>query len=135
LPKESTSSESKYRPQMASISFYLTNQFVWISVSVGIVFFLVGRLMKNYPPPDINGLAGYRTSRSMKNQESWDFAQVEAGKKMSRFGKIGILIGLISLMIPLSDPWDLYLGMIWVLVSCSLLIYSVEKSLKQKFGK
>ena len=120
---------------MASFSFYLTNQFVWISVSVGIVFFLVGRLMKNYPPPDINGLAGYRTSRSMKNQESWDFAQGEAGKKMSQFGKISVLIGLISLLIPLGKPWDFSIGIIWVLVSCSLLIYSVEKSLKQKFGK
>jgi uncharacterized membrane protein len=120
---------------MAGIPFYFTNQIVWISISVGIVYFLVGRLMMNHPPSEINGLSGYRTSRSMKTQESWDFAQEEAGKKMSRFGKIGILIGLISLMIPLSDPWDLYLGMIWVLVSCSLLIYSVEKSLKQKFGK
>ena len=120
---------------MAGIPFYFTNQLVWISISVGIVYFLIGMLMKSHPTSDINGLVGYRTARSMKNQESWDFAQVEAGKKMSRFGKIGVLIGLISLMIPLSDPWDFYLGIIWVLISCSMLIYSVEKSLKQKFGK
>jgi uncharacterized membrane protein len=124
-----------YQIQIASIPFYFNNQIVWISIFVGTVYFLVGRLMKNHPPPDINGLAGYRTSRSMKNQESWDFAQLVAGKKMIQFGKTGILIGLINVIIPIPDPWDFYLGMIWVLLSCSMLIYSVEKSLKQKFGK
>jgi uncharacterized membrane protein len=124
-----------YQIQIASIPFYFNNQLVWILISVGTVYFLVGRLMKNHPPSDINGLAGYRTSRSMKNQESWDFAQLVVGKKMIQFGKTGILIGLISIIIPIPDPWDICLGIIWVLLFCSMLIYSVEKSLKQKFGK
>ncbi|MFT4857801.1 MAG: putative membrane protein [Algoriphagus sp.] len=124
-----------YQIQIASIPFYFNNQLVWVLISVGTVYFLVGRLMKNHHPPDINGLAGYRTSRSMKNQECWDFAQLIAGKKMSQFGKTGILIGLISIIIPIPDPWDFCLGIIWVLLSCSILIYSVEKSLKRKFGK
>jgi hypothetical protein len=54
---------------------------------------------------------------------------------MIRFGKIGIAVGIVSLFIPLGDQWDFYLGLAWLIISCSLLIYFTEKSLVQKFGK
>ncbi len=114
---------------------FFESQLFWIPFVVGIVFLLIGKLIKNFPPADINGLYGYRTSRSMKDQQSWDFAQVEGGIQMIRFGKIGIAVGIVSLFIPLADQWDFYLGLAWLIISCSLLIYFTEKSLVQKFGK
>ena len=35
---------------------------------------LLGRHFLTRPPKTINGLYGYRTARSMKNQATWDFA-------------------------------------------------------------
>lgn len=37
------------------------------------------RFMKK-PPKDINGIYGYRTSMSMKNQDTWDFAHRTCGR-------------------------------------------------------
>ena len=34
----------------------------------------------NRPPQKINALHGYRTSRSMKNQQTWDYAHQVCGK-------------------------------------------------------
>lgn len=71
----------------------------------------------------------------MKNQESWDFAQIEERKQMIRFGKIGIVIGFIAQFIPFEDGWDFYLGLTWLFTSVASLIYFTERSLIRKFGK
>lgn len=107
----------------------------WIPIASSLIYLAVGSLMKKFPPAEINGLVGYRTSRSMRNQDSWDFAQIEGGKQMIRFGQIGILVGLIGLFIPLIGKWNFYLGIGWIFISCSFLIYSTERSLIRKFGK
>ncbi len=39
---------------------------------VGVIFMLAGWLQLKYPPEKINGLYGYRTQLSMKNQHNWD---------------------------------------------------------------
>ncbi len=45
-----------------------------------IVMIIYGRMMWKHPPKKINGLSGYRTSRSMKNMETWIFAHKYCGK-------------------------------------------------------
>ena len=47
----------------------------------GIILFL-------YPPKEINGIYGYRTPRSMKNQANWDYAQKLGGKYMMIFAVV-----------------------------------------------
>ena len=39
----------------------------------GIMLYFGWRFL-NKPPQNINSIYGYRTSRSMKNQQTWDFA-------------------------------------------------------------
>ena len=41
---------------------------------------------QKHPPRRVNGLYGYRTARSMKSQELWDFAQRLCGKLWWRLG-------------------------------------------------
>ena len=57
--------------------------------------------MKN-PPAEINPGWGYRTSRSMKNKLTWDFAQKHMGKVWYRAGR--------WLLIPSAVPLVLVLG-------------------------
>ena len=52
---------------------------------VGVVFWM-------YPPKKINDFYGYRTTRSRKSQEAWDFAQRYNAKLMTIFG-LAALIG------------------------------------------
>ena len=39
---------------------------------LAIIFLIAGYIQKFYPPKKINTLYGYRTDRSMQNQQTWD---------------------------------------------------------------
>ena len=41
---------------------------------IPIVMVIVGRIMWKHCPKHINGISGYRTTRSMKNMDTWKFA-------------------------------------------------------------
>lgn len=117
------------------MSPHFTNSFFWIPMTTGMIFLLVGGMMKKYPPEEINGFYGFRTRRSMQSQEAWDFAQTMGANQMILVGKIGLLLGLLGLFIPLPGKWDLFLGLIWVFAACGGMIYSVERALIRKFEK
>lgn len=53
-----------------------------------VVFSAGGLVLYIYPPKKINGIYGYRTTRSMKNQENWDYAQKLGGKYMMIFAAV-----------------------------------------------
>lgn len=65
---------------------------------VPLIMILAGWLMYRHPPEDINSVVGYRTSRSMKNLDTWRFAQHTCGKL---WWKLGILVFLITLAVSL----------------------------------
>lgn len=65
-----------------------------ISIIVAIVFIPLGFILMKYPPKGINSMYGYRTSLSMKNQDTWDVSQKYGGFSMIILGAInGILAG------------------------------------------
>ncbi len=70
-------------------------------------------LMKN-PPKKINSYYGYRTRRSVRSQETWDFAHYF-------FGKLWLVCGLVSLPISLV-PLCLVLGKSEQVISVAGLI-------------
>ncbi|MCX2718708.1 SdpI family protein [Lentiprolixibacter aurantiacus] len=53
----------------------------------------MGILWRRFPPKNINYFYGYRTQRSMKNQQTWDFAN-QIGPDM--FIRTGFFLFLIS---------------------------------------
>ena len=44
------------------------------------IMIAIGHVFSKRPPKEINHLAGYRTSMSMKNKDTWDFAHHHCGK-------------------------------------------------------
>lgn len=58
---------------------------------------VVGLIMFIRPPKKINLIVGYRTSKSMKDQESWDFANKYSGKLLIIFGCILLIISCLIL--------------------------------------
>lgn len=55
-------------------------------------FLFVGVQLLFFPPKKIDSLYGYRTPRSMKNQENWDFAQKMAARTMIIFAFIFLFV-------------------------------------------
>lgn len=51
-----------------------------------LLLLIFGWIFQKHPPRRVNGLYGYRTARSMKSQELWDFAQQLCGRLWWRMG-------------------------------------------------
>ena len=69
----------------------------------GIMIFF-GRTMKDHPPKTINAAYGYRTSMSMINQDTWDYAQAACAKRWREWGRVLALITLVVLIVALRRP-------------------------------
>lgn len=106
---------------------------------IPLLMLLIGRVFIKNPPKSVNWVYGYRTTRSMQNQETWDFAHQECGKVWTR-------IGLISLPISVAAS----LPLLWMqgenaqgILSCVIeglqiiillaSIVPVEQALKKRF--
>ena len=61
-----------------------------------LIFLVVGIVFWMCPPKKINGLYGYRTTRSRKSQEAWDFAQRYSAKLITMFGLAALVVAAIA---------------------------------------
>ena len=105
---------------------------------IPIVMILAGIIMWKHAPKQINGLLGYRTTRSMKNMDTWKFAHDHCGRLWWKIGLI-LLIATIPTHLPFyhsSDDTLSALSLIVTGVQLVLLIASVfptEIALKKTF--
>ena len=95
----------------------------------------IGTRFLKHPPKTINALYGYRTARSMKNQETWDFAHQHCARLWVRLGVL-LTVGASVAMYLLRDK-DYASFLPWVLaVEAALFCVSaflVDALVKQKF--
>ena len=68
------------------------------SLLIPLVMLFFGRRFLTKPPKSINSLYGYRTARSMKNQQTWDFAHRVCGKLWSRAGAVMLPLSLLAML-------------------------------------
>lgn len=100
---------------------------------VPIITIITGYLMYRHTPKSINGLVGYRTSRSMINQDTWNFANKYCA---SLWIKLGIITTVISFLIYILFDVNEIVSIVIVLIQTFLLLLSiipVEKALKKTF--
>ncbi len=103
-----------------------------------LLMIIIGILMKFNPPKKINSFIGYRTARSMKNIEVWNYAQKYMGKLMLMTGVL-TLIPYTAIHIPFYNENDDCLGGLSLIVICIQMItlivdiIIIELELKNKF--
>ena len=106
---------------------------------IPLVMIVVGRMTWKHCPKNINSLIGYRTTRSMKNMDTWKFAHEYCGKL---WWKLGWLIMILTALmhIPLYQSNDNMIGIagvVLITIQCTVLIISIyptEKALKEHFN-
>ncbi|MGL6186814.1 MAG: SdpI family protein [Clostridium chrysemydis] len=99
------------------------------------VMILFGGLFLKKPPKEINGLYGYRTTMSMKNKDTWDFANKAIGKL---WFKLGIALFIITVILGFNKELLGKYGLVLFYLQIAALILSifpVEKKLKENFNK
>ena len=101
------------------------------SLLLGSILLVMGFITLKLPPKKINLWYGYRTSRSMKNQENWIFAQKFATGEMIRGGWIMIIFALSGLIFPTSVLIDTLAGTTLMIILFVVLLVRTEKAIKQ----
>ena len=99
----------------------------------GPLFIVLGWYFAKFPPKKINHFYGYRTSRSMKSQEAWDFAQVYGAKKMVWAGWVMLAVGVMMFPLPFSENVKAVLSVVTTVSVSVWMIVVTEKALKNKF--
>lgn len=112
---------------------FLVENLLFTSFLSGIIFMITGFVMFKFPPKNINMLYGYRTTRSMKNQEQWDFSQKYSAKLLMFCGVFLILTSNISLLITINNKAKLFISLALIFGSVIFLLFKTENELKKRF--
>lgn len=101
------------------------------------ITFLIGLLWKKYPPKEINWGHGYRTSRSTKSQEAWDFAQTCVAELWYRWSRGIIVVSAVIMFLSRKGDHEKVLICVTIvqLVLLCLSVVLVERALRKRFDK
>lgn len=114
---------------------YLVENLLIISLIFSLGFLLIGLLLYQFPPKDINMLYGYRTPRSMKTKEHWVFAQKFASKKSFDCFLLLLLSSCLGLFYDFNSNVKMYLQFSFIVLSIIYYFISVELAIKKYINK
>ncbi|MBX3254129.1 MAG: SdpI family protein [Chitinophagaceae bacterium] len=111
----------------------MNNALFFIPILMGTFFLIAGFILLKFPGKKINSSYGYRTFRSMKNQQTWDFAQLYSAKESIKLGIILALCSVIGIWYNPNKGITITLGLILIIGPVIILITNVERAIKRKF--
>lgn len=118
---------------MESILISISQKMFVVSFTTGFLFVIIAAITLIFPPKKINLLYGYRTRASMKNQQTWDFAQRYSGVKMIHIGLALMLFSLLNVLFNLNDSFQVMIGLSSVVIACAFLFLVTERAIRKKF--
>ena len=105
-------------------------------VPLTMIFF--GWYMWKHHSKEANGIMGYRTKRSMRNNDTWKFANEYCGKLWYKMGMV-MLIPSIMILVPFfrsNEDTIGYVGVAVITVQIVIMLLAIvptERALKKKF--
>lgn len=107
---------------------------------IPLLMLLVGLVWEKHAVKDINGIIGYRTARSMKNEETWNFAQRYMGKIWKKTGFVLFIPSIAVNIIWFFADKNVFSIVTAVLETVQVIvllitIIPVERALKKNFDE
>lgn len=104
------------------------------------VILIAGRLMQSSAPKNINWIIGYRTTMSMKNEDTWAFAHKVAGAFWWKWGWVALAVTVVGMLFLLGQSVELVstagcFFMFLQLIPIIAVIPHTEKALRNTFDK
>lgn len=120
------------------MGFWIFMLFMDLLIPLAMVGF--GKLFITKPPKNINSVYGYRTTMSMKNRDTWEFAHKYCGNLWFKCGAVLLPISVIPLIFVLNKGTDIIgtVGGIVCIIQLVPLIGSIsptEAALKKTFDQ
>ena len=99
----------------------------------GLVLSILSWIYKIHPPKSINLFYGYRTRRSMRNQETWDFGNVIGAKMMLWVGILSFIVGVFAYFF--TPRWSMGISTFFLVVAIFVGVFWCERQLETHFDK
>lgn len=111
-----------------------------MDLMIPLMMIIFGKIFLKNPPKEINGVYGYRTGRSMKNKDTWDFAHRYFGRLWQKSGLVLVPVSLVVMLFVLGKDQDVVGTVGGVLSFCQMVpligaIFPTEKALKKEFDE
>ena len=99
-----------------------------------------GKLFSKDAPKDINWIIGYRTTMSMKNEDTWAFAHKVAGAFWWKWGWVALVVTTITMLVLIGQSVEFVSSAGCILMFLQLIpliavIPHTEKALRNVFDK
>lgn len=105
-----------------------------------VIMLIGGKLFLKNIPKSINTFLGYRTTMSMKNEDTWRFAHAVAGRFWWRWGWVSFAPAVVPMLLLLGKPEEIAAS-VGLAIACVLMlpllavIPHTEKTLRNTFDK
>lgn len=103
-------------------------------LSVNGLLFLISLIFYFFPPKKINQLYGYRTQRTMANEDVWNFANALFNKTLITYSSIS-LVAAMALAYLYPDLMTSWFPMGFLFFTILVCIITTENALNQNFDK
>ena len=123
---------------MENLGFWIFMRVCVMLIPVSLTVF--GARFRKNPPTDINCMYGYRSSMSMKNRATWNFAHLYWGQLCQKTGSVVLVLSLAVLAVTIGKK-DSVIGNTGLAVEAAQIlwmlwtIYMTERALKRRFDK
>lgn len=101
-------------------------------LSINGLLFILSIIFYFFPPKKINALYGYRTNKSMLNENIWQFANSFCSKQMLIYSAISFVFALILVYLNPVVSWQ---PMTLMILSLAVAIIKTEQALTKNFDK
>lgn len=118
------------------MAFWIYMLLVGLLVPLAMIGF--GSYFLAHAPKEINAVFGYRTARSMKNKDTWEFAHHYCGKFWRVAGWVMLPLSAVAMLVTFNQSTDIvgWVGAALVLVQLLVMLAAVfptERALKRTF--
>ena len=104
-------------------------------LSCGPLFVFFSFIYIIYQPKEVNGIYGYRTKRSMKNQDVWLIANKRSAKYMFQASVATTIFQALGFFLGNNDPTYLLYSFSFLIIALGISIWLTEVMLNQLFDK
>ena len=111
-----------------------------VAIICPVIMILLGMLFRKAGPKRINCVYGYRTARSMKNRDTWDYAHRYISRFSLRFGPVLLLLSAVPMLFLIGKSEELIatIGLVIAfvgLIALFITIFNTESALKRTFDE
>ena len=118
---------------------------IWFGIAFTVIIIpalmiIFGKYYIKKAPKNINHFVGYRTTRSMKNKETWKFAHNYMGKLWYKYGIVLFVISAALMLLTMGQDEDAVGGLAAIITTVQVFVMIVpgiltEKALKENFDE